>query len=264
MYEPYRDQGEFTVSINWDRNTAIGFTYTLIATAVLLLIFTWVRAPEKTWAKELRSKSEFASWEISEISFGIGDGTGGNHGNLAKEGKSGKGRKPHDMLENGQRKSQKGKENKSVDTNPEDLANITPASASSNNGVRGDETSGTGDQNVGGPNGSKNGRGVGKIGTGRGAGLGYGKIDWGGGGNRIVSYKPPKPKFPDGVNIRKARIRIKFWVDANGSVIRAIALQKADPRLDRLALGYIKRFKFNPLEDDKVMYGVIDIIWKIT
>jgi TonB family protein len=92
--------------------------------------------------------------------------------------------------------------------------------------------------------------------------LGLGDIEWGGGGNRVVLFKK-LPKYPPGVNT-EAVIRIRFTVSPKGNVINAFPLQKGDPLLEKAALDAIKKWRFNPLKDDREMYGIITFTFRLS
>lgn len=95
------------------------------------------------------------------------------------------------------------------------------------------------------------------------AGCGLGRICWSGGGNRVVTYKPPIPIIPDSVPAGEYTIKIRFYVDPSGSVIRAVPVNKVDPRLEEVAIRYVKRYKFNPLDTDVTMVGTINICFRM-
>ena len=120
---------------------------------------------------------------------------------------------------------------------------------------------GTGSRNIGAPNGSLTGTGLGSRGFGKGAGLGLGNIEWGGGGNRtVLSHR--EPAFPSGS--RGGQVRIRFTVDKNGTVISARPVTRGgDPALESAALSAIRSWRFNQIAENKTMEGVITFIFRL-
>ncbi len=104
------------------------------------------------------------------------------------------------------------------------------------------------------------GGGLGRFGAGSGRGAGYG-LEWGGGGNRVVLHKE-LPKYPNGVNT-SAQIKVRFTVLPNGSVGIAMPMQKGEPILERAALEALRRWQFNPTNDNKEMVGFITFTFRV-
>eukprot|EP01156_Anaeramoeba_ignava_P003679 Anaeramoba_ignava/a223884_21.p2 GENE.a223884_21~~a223884_21.p2 ORF type:complete len:271 (+),score=-2.07 a223884_21:1602-2414(+) len=268
MYEPYRQQGNITVSINWDRNTAIGFIETLALVLVMLLLFSFIKPPEKKWARMLQQRNTLASWEVIELSIGPGDGTGAVSGNMAEDGKKHKGRKPNDYLTDAQIKGRSAKNAKKSDNVTDEASENMVPSAIAMSDEKGEDTKGNGNEDIGDPDGTPDGTGLSDHGTGPGK-MGYGPISFGGGGNRLVRSKPSKPAYPDDVNIRKAVVRVRFTVKPDGRVVGVYAIKKVHPVLDRIAINYVKRYRFNELKPEegepaKDMVGTINIVFSKT
>jgi TonB family protein len=178
-------------------------------------------------------------------------------GNLQKEGKSRKGDIPptelHDAAAPQVTKSSK----KAEDIAPEDVGKFKAVDVVSADQAHKGENGGEGADDFGVPDGSSNGTGLGTRGFGKGKGMGFGDIEWGGGGNRVVLQKH-LPKFPKGVKT-SATIKIRFTVLPDGTVGKIIPLQKADPRLERAAMDALRKWRFNPLNDDTEMVGTIPL-----
>ncbi len=65
-------------------------------------------------------------------------------------------------------------------------------------------------------------------------------------GERKILYKPEIP----GVKIdREGEVELKFWVLPDGSVGRVFSLLRGDAELERIAINYIKQWRFNPLDE---------------
>ena len=65
-------------------------------------------------------------------------------------------------------------------------------------------------------------------------------------GKRKILYKPEIPE----VKIdREGEVELKFWVLPDGSVGRVFSFLRGDAELERIAINYIKQWRFNPLEE---------------
>lgn len=242
-------QSGINIRIPWDSNTAKGF-----AAAVVIMVLFWLISPfiefEKAQPREISS-----SIPIELLNFGSGDGTGIRSGNLTEEGKSVKGNRAEINIEDAQIASNtKGKSDAQIEDASKFIASNDIKSNDNNN----TKLTGTSNKSVGKEDGSDiAGTGLKDRGTGRGAGDGFGDIDWGGGGNRVLLSKK-LPQFPKSVK-SNARIELRFKVLADGSVSQVIPLQKADPALEQAAINAIKQWRFNPLQEDKEMWGTIPL-----
>lgn len=237
------------INIPWDSNTAKGF-----AIAVVGMLAFWIISPfitlEKAQPREISS-----SIPIELLNFGKGDGTGKRSGNLTEEGKSVKGNKAEINIEDAQISSNtKGKS----DVKLEDATKFIASNDIKSNDKNNTKLTGNANKSVGKEDGSDiAGTGLKDRGTGRGAGDGFGDIDWGGGGNRVLLSKK-LPRFPKSVK-SNARIELRFKVLSDGSVSQVIPLQKADPALEQAAINAIKQWRFNPLQENKEMWGTIPL-----
>ena len=197
--------------------------------------------------------------EIEIISFGIGDGTGKSKGNLAKEGKKSTGKNPESNIEDAKKSAKTKKVKKKIVDDITQSSTITPTEKlpKNDNSITKNEK-GNANKTIGNEKSNdRMGTGLGDLGNGAGSGHGFGDIDWGGGGNRQVLHKQ-LPSFPSGVH-SSARIVLKFRVMPDGSVSRVIPMQKADPALEKAAVVALKRWRFNPRNDDVVMEGTIPL-----
>lgn len=242
-------QSGLNIKIPWDSNTAKGFTI-----AVVGMLLFWIISPliiiEKAQPREISS-----SIPIELLNFGPGDGTGKRSGNLTEEGKSVKGNLAEMNIEDAQISSNtKGKSEVKLEDATKFIASNDVKSNDNNN----TKLTGTDNKSVGKVDGSDiAGTGLKDRGTGRGAGDGFGDIDWGGGGNRVLLSKK-LPQFPKSVK-SNARIELRFKVLADGTVSQVIPLQKADPALEQAAINAIKQWRFNPLQDNREMWGTIPL-----
>lgn len=257
MYRKYTENNEIRVNIPWDPNTAKGFGITLILMAGFLLLLSQFHYEPPTYT---RYKIERVPLEL--INLGDGDGTGMSKGNLSKEGSAHKGRKPQSNLHDAEIAAKTKRSRSSEMEDPTDAGNLKPVNTMSSDEKNKDSEKGFDKRNVGSNDGSESGTGLGDIGSGSGSGLGFGEIEWGGGGSRIVIHKK-LPKYPDGVNT-SARIRIKFTVSKNGNVTQMIPLQKGHPVLENAAMNALKQWRFNPLKEDKEMYGIITFTFTLS
>jgi TonB family protein len=258
LYTPYKNESNpIQFKIPWDSNTARGFGLALLIAFILILLSpAFYLEP----AKPVNIRINTVPLEM--ISFGPGDGTGISKGNLAEEGKAHKGKDPlssmHDAEVSAKTKFDLNNRNIDVESARDFAARNELSSESKNN-----ETEfGSGRRDVGSKDGTKEGTGLGDRGYGPGLGPGIGPIDWGGGGNRTVLYKK-LPEYPKGVNT-SAEIKIRFTVSRDGTVISMVPLQKGDPALEQAAMKALKQWRFNPLQEEKSMYGIITFTFKLS
>lgn len=242
----------FRIIIPWDKNTARGLAIAISLCILLIAIFSKVHPPVYDQRYIM-----IRSVPLELLNLGEGDGTGMSKGNLTPEGMAHLGEAPltniHDAAT-----AEKKEYDKNADNSDETEAStyIAVADLKSSSKTQG-SSSGKGDENVGTQNGESWGMGLGNKGTGKGLGSGFGDIEWGGGGNRVVLVKHV-PKFPKNVKT-SATIKVKFYVLPDGSVSKIIPLQKADPELERAVIEALKKWRFNPIKSDVVMVGTIPI-----
>jgi TonB family protein len=77
-------------------------------------------------------------------------------------------------------------------------------------------------------------------------------IKWSGTPRNIL-YKPDKPpRYPEGYRDQtQGGVKLKFWVDRQGEVVRAVPIRKLDPRLDAVATDYLRQYRFEPVSKDR-------------
>lgn len=255
MYVPYREEAQIKLNIPWDRFTARGFGLSLLILLILILMLT-VTESLKPVVQEQKNLIP-----IEMINWGEGDGTGMSKGNLSREGAAHKGDKTLSELEDARIAAAKKAAPLAPVDDPENYQNFRPISDAASNNPSKDLTDGSASKNVGSPDGSTTGTGTGTSGFGPGAGMGLGDIEWGGGGNRTVLFKK-LPKYPPGIDT-EARIKIRFTVSADGYVRTMIPLQKGDPMLEKAAMDALRLWRFNPLKDDREMFGIITFTFKL-
>ncbi len=242
------------IKIPWDKFTARGYLISLLVLVIFYFISPLIQFDKPSPIRER------VSIPIQLLNFGSGDGTGLRAGNLTKEGAKAKGETPKVNIQDAEKTPKEAKVQKNV-------AKVDIADAGKFNAVKKvtvdtktpSEKGGTGAQNIGSKNGDAHeGSGLGKIGSGKGAGDGFGDINWGGGGNRVVQHKE-LPKFPKNVN-NSAQIVLRFKVLPDGTVTGIVPTQKGDPALELAAVNALKKWRFNPLKDDSpIMIGSIPI-----
>jgi len=244
------DQGVKLI-IPWDKFTARGMLVAFTLAALAILLMNSYNPPQFD-----QRYIEIRSVPITLLNFGDGDGTGMSKGNLTEEGVQHKGEIPPSNLHDAKTAAQTRRDPDAKPQTDEDASTYIPVSEMKSNKSTAGSTNGSGNQNIGSSDGKEWGTGLGDKGTGKGAGYGFGNIEWGGGGNRRVVEKH-LPKFPDGVKT-SAKIKLKFWVNPDGTVSRVVPIQRAaDPRLDQAAIEAIKKWRFNPLKTDQIMVGII-------
>lgn len=255
MYKGYQEDKQIKINIHWDPNTAKGFLLSLLLFFILLFVISFVKYEPPTIPTY-----EPKTIPLELINFGLGDGTGLSKGNLSQEGIAHKGKAPSNQLEDASIATAKGSKPSQID-DPLLSKQITPTNQlASETGSK--NAGGSGSKDIGKPDGTKEGIGLGNSGFGPGAGYGLGDIEWGGGGNRIVLYKV-LPKYPSGYNVN-AQIKLKFTVSADGVVTSVVPLQKGDPVLERAAIEALRQWRFNRLKENKEMYGIITFTFKVS
>ncbi|MCX7984030.1 MAG: energy transducer TonB [Bacteroidetes bacterium] len=71
-------------------------------------------------------------------------------------------------------------------------------------------------------------------------------LEWQGGGTRS-KISGELPHYPKGVTV-SAQIRLQVSVRPDGTVSSVIPIQKAEPRLEAVAINEVKKWKFQPLD----------------
>ncbi len=242
----------FNFQLPWDRNSFIGFSVSVALAAIFLLItpFINIKDPDDRNIK-------INSVPLVLLNFGEGDGTGMSKGNLQKEGASKKGETPPTELHDAASPQKTKFDAKAEIQDPDEASNFNPVDVVKADTKKEGKEGGSGVDDFGTKDGELDGRGLGSRGSGTGKGMGFGDIEWGGGGNRVVLQKH-LPKFPEGVKT-SAHIKIRFTVLPDGTVGKIIPLQKADPRLEKAAMDALRKWRFNALNSDVEMVGTIPL-----
>jgi hypothetical protein len=80
---------------------------------------------------------------------------------------------------------------------------------------------------------------------------------------RHVIFHPPPPN----VTVEtESEIELRFWILPNGAVGRVVPVKKADPRLEALAINYLRHWRFTPLPSDapqEDQWGIIPFKFRI-
>lgn len=260
MYSPIRDEVGLKVNIPWEQNTANGFGLSLVSCLFLLFIFTSFVTIDSITKPESSDKI-YTPITLETINFGAGDGTGRSKGNLTEEGMAHKGAQAPTNLHDASIAANTQAVANPSNIDPELANNIIAVKDLPAESSKKGAANGNGVANIGTPNGSVFGDGLGGRGSGRGAGLGLGDIEWGGGGNRTVLNKQ-LPEFPRGS--KPGQVKISFTVAADGTVLTARPTVKGgDPNLERAAIQAIKMWRFNPLKEKKDMQGIITFTFNL-
>jgi TonB family protein len=80
---------------------------------------------------------------------------------------------------------------------------------------------------------------------------------------RRVIVQPPPPHAT--VEI-ESELELRFWILPNGAVGRVVPVKKGDPRLEALAINYLRNWRFNPLPSDAPQdeqWGIIPFKFRI-
>ncbi|MGQ9819331.1 MAG: TonB family protein [Candidatus Kapaibacteriales bacterium] len=257
MYKGFQEEEkQINIKLYWDPNTGRGF---LISLGIFFSMVFFVSMCHFEPPSLPKYESPLIPLEL--INFGMGDGTGLSKGNLSPEGIAYKGKLPANQLEDASVSASRTHSNPSQIDDPTLAKDIIPTSELSSAEGKSNNI-GSGLKNIGKPNGSASGTGLGDVGGGIGAGLGLGDIEWGGGGNRVVLYKV-LPKYPPNYNV-SAQVKIKFTVSPEGIVTSMIPTQKGDPVLERVAMEALRQWRFNRLKDNKEMYGIITFTFRVS
>jgi TonB family protein len=80
---------------------------------------------------------------------------------------------------------------------------------------------------------------------------------------RQVIFQPPPPT----VTVEsESELELRFWILPNGAVGRVVPVKKTDPRLEALAINYLRSWRFNPLPSEALQdeqWGVIPFKFRI-
>ncbi len=246
------------IKLPWEKNTARGFAVACIVTFSALL-FMQLFEIKSGGVRQIQNN--YVPVPLMTLNFGDGDGTGKSKGNLMAEGKKHKGNLPTTNLDDA-KIAAKTKRTKNPSTAElGESQNLIAVNQMEGDKALAGEESGTDASSIGAKDGSPSGKGLGDKGFGRGAGEGFGDIEWGGGGNRRLVNKVT-PKFPKGSQFH-ANMKFKLFVESNGTVSRVVPLQKSDPELERLTIQALRQWRFNPLKGNETMVGTIPLNFEL-
>jgi TonB family protein len=82
-------------------------------------------------------------------------------------------------------------------------------------------------------------------------------------GQRKVLYKP---EIPDVKIDREGDVELKFWVLPDGSVGSVVPLLRGDAELERIAVNYMKQWRFDPLNEGELtveQWGTITVKFRL-
>jgi TonB family protein len=80
---------------------------------------------------------------------------------------------------------------------------------------------------------------------------------------RRVIFQPPPP---NATVESESELELRFWILPNGAVGRVVPVKKADPRLEALAINYLRNWRFNPLPSEAPQdeqWGIIPFKFRI-
>ena len=258
MQQSRMEEGGFELQIPWNANTARSFGLALLVNAALLWLF-FEYANFSVTPREL----ELPDRVPTLIVFGLGDGTGLSKGNLEKEGAKRAGRETATPLEDAERAPERAKraENTSSE-HPNAIPRIVDETRAETSSPQKDDAR-EGKRDIGSSitNPDEAGRGLGDFGGGAGKGEGFGDVEWGGGGNRVVLQKK-LPDYPRGVN-RSVEVRLKFTVSPDGRVFDVLPIKQGEPALAVRAINALKQWRFGPINEQKDMFGFITFTFRI-
>ena len=82
-------------------------------------------------------------------------------------------------------------------------------------------------------------------------------------GKRKVLYKP---EIPDVKIDREGEVELKFWVLPDGSVGSVVPLLRGYAELERIAINYMKQWRFDPLDESELtvaQWGTITVKFRL-
>ncbi len=245
------------IKLPWEKYTARGFAMACIVTfSALLFMQLWeIKAPP------VKVKNTSIPVSLMTLNFGDGDGTGKSKGNLQAEGKKHKGNRPTTNLDDAKVAAKTKRSKNAPQAEFGESSNIIAKKELEGEKALAGEEGGSDRDNIGSKDGSPTGKGLGDHGLGSGAGHGFGNIEWGGGGNRRLVNKVT-PRFPKGSQFH-ANMKFKLFVQANGTVSRVVPMQKSDPELEKETIRALRQWRFNPLDGDETMVGIIPLNFEL-
>lgn len=247
----YNDSPTVQIRFVWNPQAVRGFVVACIVLSIVLLISMCTSyKPAEPYRVVSRNVP------LTLLVFGEGDGTGARKGNLSEEGAAQRGlESPNPLLDAQRSASSNGR---TQITDPTQSARLIPTKDLGKDGRLRDDASS--DHTTGMKDGKEDGTGLNWVGSGPGKGLGYGDVDWGGGGNRTVVSKP-MPRFPAGT--LNTAVKLRFRVMADGTVSLVWPMRRGgNPAVDQEAMRALKQWRFNRLSTDVEMEGTITFVFK--
>lgn len=248
----YHDSPTVQIRFEWSPNAIRGF---IVAVIIMALILTMSMC---TSYSPPEPYSLPKTTPVTLMVLGEGDGTGARKGNLSQEGASQRGQETQNPLEDARRSSSSA--GKTQITDPNQTARLIAAKEVGRDGKP--NNADAADRTVGNKDGKDDATGLGWVGSGPGKGLGYGDIDWGGGGNRTVVSKV-LPKFPPGTLNTEVKLRFRVLSDGTVSLVWPVR-RGGNPAVDQEAMRVLKQWRFNKLTTGVEMEGTITFVFKNT
>ncbi len=246
----------FHIPIAWDGISARSLVYSTCILCVILLLMSTVNVSVD---KRNIVRNDTTRIELMDIKFGRGNGKGVSKGDLTEEGATRKGDPTKPLLN--QQTTNPAKGSATIAANQTNTLVPTKNATNSTTTDSIKTKSGSKVANSGLLDGIENATGKGKIGNGEGKGVGLGTVDWGGGGNRIVLYKP-MPKYPDGQN-GSPKLRFRIVVSPEGSIITVTSLDKGEPAFEESSMRALRKWQFNKIDSPQNMVGVITFSFQL-
>ncbi|MCX6139714.1 MAG: energy transducer TonB [Candidatus Kapabacteria bacterium] len=248
----YHDSPSIQIRFEWSPNAIRGFVVALIVLVVILLMSMCTSySPPEPYSLPKTTP-------VTLMVLGEGDGTGARKGNLSREGASQRGQQALNPLEDARRSASSVGKNQATD--PTQTAHLIAVKEVGRDGKP--NNTDAADRTVGNKDGRDDGTGLGWVGSGPGKGLGYGDIDWGGGGNRTVVSKV-LPKFPPGTLNTEVKLRFRVLSDGTVSLVWPVR-RGGNPAVDQEAMRVLKQWRFNKLSTGLEMEGTITFVFKNT
>ena len=78
---------------------------------------------------------------------------------------------------------------------------------------------------------------------------------------RRVTYQPPPPEI---ITTSAVTLRLKFWVHPDGTVGRIVPLVRADAEIEKIAIAFLEKWRFEPVRKDLGdQWGILPIQLKL-
>ncbi len=78
---------------------------------------------------------------------------------------------------------------------------------------------------------------------------------------RRVTYQPPPPEI---ITTSAVTLRLKFWVHPDGTVGRIVPLVRADAEIEKIAITFLEKWRFEPVRKDLGdQWGILPIQLKL-